>query len=763
VRDFLKKLKSVPALILSIALAAGLPGCSNSSSSTTTTAVVTLSPSTVQSVDQGQTLNITATVTNDVNGEGVTWTLSGVGTLTNNNATSVTYTAPSSVANNTIVSVTATSVADKSATASLSITVVSGLTITTTSLVDGNQNSPYFATIGATGGVEPLTWTVSVGILPAGLVLGTSNTNSVTISGTPTTQGSFSFTITVTDVDGNTSIQAYSVSIDPPLLLAVAITSLADATEGALYSQTLAAKNGVKPYTWNVASGTLPSGVSLSSAGVLSGTPGVAGTFSFTVQVTDSTTPTPQVATQILSLEVNPSSGTNAALNGSYAFLVSGFDSGGAFAIAGSFTADGLGNITGGIADTNSAAGPQTDQTLAASAYSIASNSLGTMTLAFPAGARMFAFVTTVSGDAKVVEFDGIAQASGVLLKQTTTAFSAAQILGNYAFGFLGEDSQTKRFAMAGRFTADGSADFNNGTLDSDDNGTTANVAFSGTYSVPSGSPNGRGTAALAISGGTLNFSFYIVSATELLAIETDSVTGGNPLLSGSILQQANTAFNSTSLNGPDVFEVTALDTSSGSPVGQAQAGLLNSSGGATSLTSDQNSGGTLTTLTSSSGTYTVTQDGRVTLVNSGFQNSQPVFYLINPNEAFIVGTDGAVSFGLLLPQTAPTFSAGSLSGLYAGGTLPPVELPTTPTSVGGEVDAVTANGAATLAFTSDISESQGQIQNQAATDAYSVSSNGRGLVTLNGSTTEILYLVSPTEFFALSTSASAFVEHFQQ
>jgi len=762
----LQKLKSLPVLILSIAFALGLPGCSNSSSSTTTTAIVTLSPSTVQSVDEGQTLNITATVTNDVNGEGVTWVLSGVGTLTNNTNTSVTYTAPSSVANNTIVSVTATSRADASAVASLSITIVSGLTITTTSLVDGNQNSLYFATIGATGGVEPFTWTVSAGALPAGLTLGTSTTDTVTIAGTPTTQGRTSFTITATDVDGNTSSQAFTVSIDPPLLLAVATTSLADGTEGALYSQTLAAKNGVKPYTWNVASGTLPSGVTLSAAGVLSGTPGAAETFTFTVQVTDSTTPTPEVATQSLSLEVNPSSGTNAALNGTYAFLMSGFDSSGAFAAAGSFTADGQGNITGGTADTNGAAGPQTNQTLAASSYSIASTSLGTMTLAFPAGVRQFAFVVMASGDAKIIEFDGAAQASGVLLKQTTTAFSAAQILGNYAFGFLGEDSQTKRFAMAGIFQADGSGNFNNGSLDSDDNGTTSNVAFSGTYAVPSGSSKGRGTAALSISGETLNFSFYIVSATELLAVETDSVAVGNPLLSGSILQQASITFGGSSLSGTDVFELTALDTSSGSPVAQAQVGLLTSSsdsgGGTTSLTSDQNSGGTLTTLSSSTGTYTVTRNGRVTLANSGFQNSQPVLYLVNPNEAFIIGTDAAVSFGFMVPQLTPVFSPGSLSGLYAGGTLPPVELPTTPTSVGGEVDAATANGAGTLAVTSDISNGNGQSQNQAATDSYSVTSNGRGQVTLNGSTTEILYLVSPTEFFGLSTSASAFVEHFQ-
>lgn len=714
-------------------------------------------------MDEGATLNITASVANDANGEGVTWTLSGVGTLTNTTNTSVTYNAPSDVANDTLVTITATSRADSSATAALSITIVSGLTITTTSLVDGNQNSAYFATIGATGGVTPLTWTVSAGTLPAGLVLGISETDSETISGTPTTQGKSSFTITVTDVDGNASSQAFSISIDPALVLTVATTSLPDATEGTAYSQTLAARNGVQPYTWSLASGNFPPGLSLSAAGVFSGTPSAAGTFTFTVQVTDSTTPTPQVASQSLTLAINAATGTNATLNGSYAFLLSGFDSGGGFAAAGSFTADGFGNITGGTADMNSSAGPLTNQTLGASAYSVAPFSLGTMTLAFPSGTRTFAFAVMSNGNARIIEFDGTAQASGVLLKQTTSAFSTGQILNNYVFGFLGEDAQSQRFAMAGVFTADGLGDFNSGTLDYDDAGTTLNTTFSGAYSIPSGSTNGRGTASLTVAGETLNFSFYVVTANELLAVETDSVAGGNPLLSGSILQQAATSFNGSSLTGNSIFEVTALDTSGGSPIAQAQVGLFNGSGGSgpngsSVSSSDQNSGGTLTTLSSSSGTYSVSNNGRVTTANSGFQNASPVLYLASADEAFVVGTDSAVSFGFMEPQAAAGFTVASLSGVYAGGTLSPAQL-----TSGGEVDAASAGGAGILDVTSDISNSSGQLQNQAATENYSIASNGRAVVTLNGSTAEILYMISPTEYFGLSAGSNAFVEHFEQ
>lgn len=56
---------------------------------------------------------------------------------------------------------------------------------------------------------------------------------------------------------------------------------------GAAYSQSLSATGGTPPYAYLLGSGSLPPGVSLSGAGLLSGTPTAAGTYSFTVQVTD--------------------------------------------------------------------------------------------------------------------------------------------------------------------------------------------------------------------------------------------------------------------------------------------------------------------------------------------------------------------------------------------------------------------------------------------------------------------------------------------
>lgn len=83
----------------------------------------------------------------------------------------------------------------------------------------------------------------------------------------------------------------------------ISTTSVADATVGSAYSQSLVATGGTAPYTWTVSSGTLPAGLSLSAAGVISGTPTAAGSASFTVRVTDSAAPA-AAATKALSLNV---------------------------------------------------------------------------------------------------------------------------------------------------------------------------------------------------------------------------------------------------------------------------------------------------------------------------------------------------------------------------------------------------------------------------------------------------------------------------
>ena len=94
----------------------------------------------------------------------------------------------------------------------------------------------------------------------------------------------------------------------PPANVKILTTTLPNATINVAYSENLSAFGGIGPYIWTTASGTLPVGLTLSSAGVISGTATTAGSSTFTVQVTDSTTPV--ATTDSVSLTILVSSST---------------------------------------------------------------------------------------------------------------------------------------------------------------------------------------------------------------------------------------------------------------------------------------------------------------------------------------------------------------------------------------------------------------------------------------------------------------------
>jgi hypothetical protein len=196
----------------------------------------------------------------------------------------------------------------QTANASLSITItVAPLSVTTSgSLPSGVAGSVYAgATLQATGGIQPYTWTVTTGSLPAGLTL---NASTGAISGTPTASGTVNFTVTVTDSETPTAKTAtanLSITINPAVM--VTTTSLPAGVIGTAYNQTLTATGGITPYTWAITTGTLPTGLSLNSGtGVISGTPSgtFTGTTSFTVTVTDSESPTKKTASANLSITI---------------------------------------------------------------------------------------------------------------------------------------------------------------------------------------------------------------------------------------------------------------------------------------------------------------------------------------------------------------------------------------------------------------------------------------------------------------------------
>jgi Putative Ig domain/Galactose oxidase, central domain/Kelch motif len=151
------------------------------------------------------------------------------------------------------------------------------------SLPNGKVGHSYSKNMSAGGGSSPYTFTVSSGSLPPGLTLSSGGS----LSGTPTTEGMFTFTIQAQDRNGCTGSRQYTVTINCPTIN-LGPAGLPDGKVGNSYSKTITADHGNSPYTFSVSSGSLPPGLTLSPGGVLSGTPTTAGTFTFTVQATDS-------------------------------------------------------------------------------------------------------------------------------------------------------------------------------------------------------------------------------------------------------------------------------------------------------------------------------------------------------------------------------------------------------------------------------------------------------------------------------------------
>ncbi|HWB32277.1 MAG TPA: putative Ig domain-containing protein [Acidobacteriaceae bacterium] len=198
------------------------------------------------------------------------------------------------------VRVTDQSVPQQTSTANLSI-VVSGtpLSIATTTLTSGTVGTSYTQALSANGGTPGYTWSLTSGTLPSGLTLGSTGI----ISGTPAASGTFAFGVAVSDKSNpaQTALANLSIAISATPLK-IGTTALAGATIGSSYSQSLSVSGGTPGYVWSVISGALPTGLSFSPAGVVSGTPTATGNYSFTAKVVDSGNP---VQSQSVALSIS--------------------------------------------------------------------------------------------------------------------------------------------------------------------------------------------------------------------------------------------------------------------------------------------------------------------------------------------------------------------------------------------------------------------------------------------------------------------------
>lgn len=165
---------------------------------------------------------------------------------------------------------------------------------------NGTINTAYSFQFTAAGGTSPYTWSQPAGTIPPGLTL----TSAGLLSGipSPTDSGNYTFTIQVTDNASpthNTAQQTYTVNIAS--LVITTTSPLASGTQGLIYNQAISATGGVLPYTWTTKFAQLPAGVTVSQFGnndIVGGVPTQSGLFTLSIQVQDSTAPTPQTASK---------------------------------------------------------------------------------------------------------------------------------------------------------------------------------------------------------------------------------------------------------------------------------------------------------------------------------------------------------------------------------------------------------------------------------------------------------------------------------
>ncbi len=542
---------------------------------------------------------------------------------------------------------------------SLGITIsASTLSVTTTSLPDGNVGTAFSGTLAASGGSSPYSWSETTGgVLPPGLSLASSGA----FIGTPTTAGTYGpYVFTVVDTK--------NTSADSPSLM---ITITGTATAVCTPAGNEAALTSANPYAFLV-KGTDSRGNPIDIAG--SFTPDGQGGITAAAADYNGFTNGPE------QLQVN-------LAGSSYSFSTSAQ---GCLYLAFS-----------GLAPSAASARPEGTAAKLEPANAARTRKTAQPELvAVPTSNVQFSFYLsgydgTVYNSGRIIESDTSTSgtnASGFIHVQAPSAFALASLQPNYAFGVDGWTATapgTVRTAMAGSFTntagviSAGFADVNSGG--------TVSAGVTGGYGTLSSTidaTTGRGTGSYFLvlsptSRLTFDFAFYVLNGSDLVLISTDLAqqNSATPLLAGRALV-STVNYNAAALNGYYLLASEGLQTSGIATGNIAQIGTLNATSAGTIPTATlySNFAGTYLSNQYPGSSYSVeAASGRVSI--TGLESSSPVVYLTNLSAddgiaGFLVGTDPQASSGVIVTQTsaAPSYTVGSVTGSYAAGTAEDVD-----------------------------------------------------------------------------------------
>jgi hypothetical protein len=552
-------------------------------------------------------------------------------------------------------------------------------------------------TVTATGSPAP---TFSeTGPLPTGVTLSSAGV----LSGTPGAGTGGTYPITITAQNGATPNATQNFTLTVNQAAAITSANMATFTVGSNGTFTVTTTGSPKP-TLSIPNGSLPANLTFTDNGDGTATikgipaPATGGNYGFAITAHNGVGTD---ATQNFTLNVTacPTGGNLGLLNGDYALLLKGFDSAGKPALIGAvFVANGSGSITSGAEDESLAAGVQS-LTISSGSYTIGTGTDGSAqrgclaltTTQGPAQVTQNFFFSLSGGipssNGHIIEVDAAGPfTEGILRKQDPTAFSNAQISGNYAFGAGFIQADGSKLSCIGELAFSGGGAITGGAEDCNQSTqvgppvldfNTALTAFpaspvsinsGGTYSI---SGNGRGTLAFTpniTSPPTVNAFLYVVSSSELLVVSSGPQSS-TPIFAGQIFKQSSSNFGAADFNGTSVVYAEGTGSTAGNS--DATVGTLKTTGAAQTFTFNgySNDGGSVS-ANSASGTFTVASNGRVSV--SGGGGSAPVLWLVTQNKAFFLNSNRKVEAGFVEPQTGSSFTVSSISGTYASGAFDP-------------------------------------------------------------------------------------------